>query len=147
MELLTANEACGGIADGFDAREVLVRRVEALVGRVSLLLQGVDVTFNSFELVAEGRHQFIGSVHVGFFNGFTGGDLCFEHVDGTIRQDRGFVTRHRAVALERSVRVAFDDTVFGKLVDGIVRPAVQRDVGEGTGLRNIVIGVGRRRDG
>jgi len=105
------------------------------------------MAFHRFEFGAVSGDELVGGIDVGFFDGFTGGDLRFDHIDGAIRQDRGFIARHRAVALERAVRVAFDDAVFCKLINGIVRPAVERDVGEGTGLRNIVIGVRVRRDG
>ena len=55
---------------------------------------------------------------------FAGRDLRFDIIDRAIRHDGGFVTRHRALALERAVRIAFDNAVLSELIDRVVRPAV-----------------------
>ncbi len=61
-------------------------------------------------------------------------DLRLNRVYRAIDENGHLVTRHRAVALERVVRVARDQTRGSKLPNGVVRPTILRNVRKRIGL-------------
>ncbi len=115
------------------------RRIRPLGGvdRCNLGVERSDVILHCLELGTESIHELLQRRDVGCVLFLTSRDLCFHLIDGAIDQYGHLVARHRAVALELAVGIAFDQTIGGERLDGLVRPAVSRNVREWvTALRN-----------